>query len=235
MPTDPLTGSRFPDSTYTPAIWTWIEQAVRDLSDNTIPYFTTTTARNTAYTNWQNAGGVWRKGLYCHVNDDLYRSGSTANTWELVPTSYETKMMRAQRTTNTATLANAAYTAFSSNTDWTEVDPWGMRGTGATVTAVWTGWYQINASVWFNNNATGARGLRLVPGGSYDIGSGAGGSISLGSVAASPGGVDTTVSGSHLCSLTAGQTVQLEGYQSSGAALQINEVRISAAYLGPNS
>lgn len=234
MPTDPF-GNRFPDSTYAATIWTWIEQAVRDLGPKGIPTFSTTTARNTAYTNWITAGGTWRLGLFCTVNGVLYTSGATTNTWDVVPTTYETKMMRAQRTVNTYTLVNAAYTAFSSNTDWTEDDPWGMHSSGATLNAVWTGWYQINAGVTFNNNATGIRGIRLVPGGSYDIGGGTSASVSIGQVPAATGGTDTNVTGAHLTKLTAGQTVQLEAYQSSGTSLQINDVRISAAYLGPNT
>lgn len=83
MPTDPLTGSRIPASTNVPNVPQDINNAVFDLSDNTIPFFTSTTARNTAYSAWVAAGGVMRNGLYCHVNSvglQVYE----ASTWRTV-------------------------------------------------------------------------------------------------------------------------------------------------------
>jgi hypothetical protein len=68
LPSDALTGSRYPSSTDAPNIPQHIQNAVFDLADNTIPRFTSTTARNTAYSTWVTQGGVMTEGLYCHVN-----------------------------------------------------------------------------------------------------------------------------------------------------------------------
>ena len=67
MPTDPLTASRYPSSNAAPNVAQDIQNAVFDLSDNTIPRFATTTARDTAFTAWTNSGGVLVDGLHCHV------------------------------------------------------------------------------------------------------------------------------------------------------------------------
>lgn len=83
MPTDPLTGSRYPSSSAAPNINQDIQNAVLDLSDNTIPNFSTTGARDTAYTAWVALGNTMRSGLYCTVADKTYiYSGST---WRGMP------------------------------------------------------------------------------------------------------------------------------------------------------
>jgi hypothetical protein len=68
VPTDPLTASRYPAATNAPNVPQDIQNAVFDLADNTIPFFSSTAARDTAYTNWVAAGGVMRNGLVCYVN-----------------------------------------------------------------------------------------------------------------------------------------------------------------------
>jgi hypothetical protein len=86
VPTDPLTGSRYPASSAAPNVAQDIQNAVLDLSDNTIPNFATTTARDSAYSAWVALGNAMRDGLHCHVQgvgDQTYLSGSW-NTWTAV-------------------------------------------------------------------------------------------------------------------------------------------------------
>lgn len=231
MPTSPLTGSRFPDSTYTPAIWTWIEQAVRDIEDNTSPYYATATARDNAYAAWVAQGNAMRNGLECYVNGVgkmIYEN----DAWHSMPTTNEVRMMRAQRNVDTA-IASGSWLPFASNTNWGEIDTYGMRTSGATWIAPWTGWYQLIATIYFEPNATGARGLRLQPLDGQGIGEGAGQPYELVLLGASPSPHTFVVTGSHITDLIAGQRVQLEAYQSSGASLIVRSVRMSAMY-APN-
>ena len=65
MHTDPLTASRYPDSTDSPNVAQYIQNAVMDLSDNTIPRFATTTARDSAYSAYVSAGGAMANGMTC--------------------------------------------------------------------------------------------------------------------------------------------------------------------------
>jgi hypothetical protein len=82
LPTDPLTGARYPSSGDSPNIAQYIQNAVNDLSDDTCPSFSTTTARNTAYTNWVSAGNTMRNGLQCSVvgYPQIYRAGGWHGT-----------------------------------------------------------------------------------------------------------------------------------------------------------
>ena len=81
MPTDPLTGSRYPSSSAAPNVAADIQNAVMDLADNTIPRFSTTAARDTAYANWVTAGGVMASGLTCAVGDMLYTYSTASSSW----------------------------------------------------------------------------------------------------------------------------------------------------------
>lgn len=141
--------------------------------------------------------------------------------------------MRAQRNTNTPGFPHNEWTGFGSPTNWNHTDAWGMHGSGATVVHLWTGWYQVNATLWFNNDGTGARGIALMPSAGVDIGEGAAQRVYLDMRGATAGGSDSILSGSLLYSVNAGATVTLEGWQNSGAPLQVNSVRISATYIGP--
>lgn len=142
------------------------------------------------------------------------------------------RMMRAQRTP-TGTIPTAAYTSFTSDTGWTETDPWNMRSTGATFVAPWTGWYQINATVYFAADGTGARGIALEPASGVDVGNGNGTQLRLALVPAATSN-STIVSGSHLTQLNAGNTVQLSAYQNSGGSLAVENINISMTFLGRN-
>jgi len=83
VPTDPLTASRYPSLSSAVNVPQDIQNAVYDLSDNTIPYFTSTTARTSAYSAWVSSGGVMRNGLYCHVNGlGLCRYNAGTAAWQ---------------------------------------------------------------------------------------------------------------------------------------------------------
>lgn len=144
------------------------------------------------------------------------------------------RMMRAQRNINNDAFPNNAWTSFNGATDWTETDPWNMRGAGGTLTAPWTGWYQINVTLNWASNTTGNRGLALQPAAGVNIGEGAGQPVYLTYVKANSAG-GTALSGSHITALTAGDSVTLSGFQDSGGPLTVQAVRISAAYLGDNA
>ena len=233
--TEPLTGASVPVGSDAPDIAAIVTNAINGVADNTIPYFTSTALRDSAYSTWVANGGAMRNGLTCHVGTTRYVYISGA--WVPDAIGYQTKMMRAQRNVDTESFPNNAWSVFSSDTNWSDsgTDPWNMRSTGGTLVAVWTGWYQINATIWWNNNATGIRGLALQPAAGTNVGEGAGQRLDLARVPAATGGFDTVVSGSHLTPLTAGNTVQIAGFQNSGAGLTVNAVRFSAAYLGPNT
>jgi hypothetical protein len=76
--TDPLTGARYPDSTDSATLWDKIQNAVNDLSGMSVPRFTSTTARDTAYSNWVAAGHTMTDGLECNVSGThyIYRSAT---------------------------------------------------------------------------------------------------------------------------------------------------------------
>jgi hypothetical protein len=67
VPTDPLTASRYPASSDAPNVNQHIQNAVMDLSDNTIPRFSSTATRDTAYSAWVAAGNTMVAGLFCWV------------------------------------------------------------------------------------------------------------------------------------------------------------------------
>lgn len=70
---EPLTGARIPTQSDGPLGGLQIANAVTDIADNTIPFFTTTSARDTAYNAWVTAGGTMRNSLVCAVGDLLYK------------------------------------------------------------------------------------------------------------------------------------------------------------------
>lgn len=67
MPNSFLDAARYPASSAAPNVPQDIENAVLDLEDDTIPYFATSGARDTAFSNWVNAGNTMRDGLHCFV------------------------------------------------------------------------------------------------------------------------------------------------------------------------
>jgi len=141
------------------------------------------------------------------------------------------RAMRAQRNVDTELTTSGSWVPFVSNTNWGEIDTYGMRSTGATWVAPWAGWYHLVATIYFEPNGTGARGIRLMPLDGQGIGEGAGQPYELLVVPASPNPHSTVITGSHITSLAAGERVQLEGYQSSGGSLTVRSVRMSAMYV----
>lgn len=75
---DPLTAARYPDDNEPPSIATFIQNGVNDLSPLTIPTFSSTAARDTAYANWVAAGHAMRNGLMCTVGGQLYLYAASA-------------------------------------------------------------------------------------------------------------------------------------------------------------
>jgi hypothetical protein len=236
MPTtDPLTGASIPLNSDAPDGPGQIKAAVFGVSDNTIPYFTSTALRDSAYSTWVAQGGVMRNSLLCAVGTTLYRTISGGSTWTPIIVDYENRMANARREVNTGSFPNNAWTTFGSNTDWIETDPNGMHANGGTITAVWTGWYLLTGIIWYNSHNTGVRGLGFTPSAGADIGEGAGNFLRVDYRAAIQGGDDTICNGSWVTPLTAGATVTLTGFQNSGALMAINHVAIAAVYLGPNT
>lgn len=86
MPTDPLTGSRYPASTASPNVPQDIQNAVLDLANDTVPTYSTTTARDTAFSNWVALGNTMTDGLMCTVNDKPYIYSTTVPAgWRPLP------------------------------------------------------------------------------------------------------------------------------------------------------
>jgi hypothetical protein len=99
--TNPLTGARYPDNTDATNLAQYYQNVVDDLSPQSIPSFSSATARDTAYSSWVAAGNTMRTGLFCVVAGQLmeYRG-----SWQLVT---ETKL-RQLSTTATGTLASGS-------------------------------------------------------------------------------------------------------------------------------
>lgn len=72
----PLTGARIPDSGDSANIAQYFDNTVKDLEPFTIPQFTSTTARDSAWSVWTAAGHTLTQAA-CMVNGDLqvYRGG----------------------------------------------------------------------------------------------------------------------------------------------------------------
>lgn len=80
--TDPLTGARYPTSGDAAAIATYFQNLANDLSDNTIPVFASTSARDTAFTAWVAQGNSMHDGLHCFVTglgDQTYVNSAWVN------------------------------------------------------------------------------------------------------------------------------------------------------------
>lgn len=104
MPTDPLIGARYPALTAVPNVPQDIANAVLDLTDNTIPHFTTTSLRDTAYASWVAAGNTMRNGLFCSVAGVAMEYDTTYAAWG-APIKYGVEI---NRTVTTAVGNNTA-------------------------------------------------------------------------------------------------------------------------------
>lgn len=81
MATEPLTGARIPDLSFSPNIPQDMSNGIRDLADNTVPQFTSTGSRDSAYSAWVSSGYAMRDGLMCVVGTKLYMYVSATSTW----------------------------------------------------------------------------------------------------------------------------------------------------------
>lgn len=75
MANDPITGARYPEESDSGDVALWIKRAVNDLSTEAVPRFTTTTARDNAYSAAITAGTITavEDGMLCVVNGVPYR------------------------------------------------------------------------------------------------------------------------------------------------------------------
>jgi hypothetical protein len=83
MATDPISGARYALETDSGDVALWVQRGVNDLSSQVIPRFTTTTARDNAYTAAITAGTISSipNGAQCSVNGTPYRRIN--GTWRI--------------------------------------------------------------------------------------------------------------------------------------------------------
>lgn len=83
MPNEILTGARYPLGTDVPNIAQFIQNAVNDLADNTIPRFASPAARDTAFSSWVSAGNSMTSGLACFTQSDgrFWRYDTASSSW----------------------------------------------------------------------------------------------------------------------------------------------------------
>lgn len=155
MPTDALTGSRYPASSNVPNVPQDIQNAVFDLSDNTIPYFTSTTARNTAYSTWVTQGGTMRNGLQCYVNSVgpmIYELGQWRNLTGVMGLLHgsSTQAITSGGSHKAVTLASSQYAD-------------GITAVTASgrLTAVFPGRYLVSGAVTYATSGASASGYRV--------------------------------------------------------------------------
>jgi hypothetical protein len=89
LPTDPLTGARYPASSASPAVYQDIQNAVNDLSDVIGGNYTTNSARDTAFAAWVAQGNTMTNGLQCRVAGfpQVYRSSAWHGVSPIIYTS----------------------------------------------------------------------------------------------------------------------------------------------------
>lgn len=107
--TDPLSGARIPDSTDDTNLASHFQKLGGDLSTITGGIFTTTAARDSAFTNWVAAGNTMKDGLTCRVGGytQVYRSGQ----WRGIATQiYKTNTFTTTSQTASATIATLSIT-----------------------------------------------------------------------------------------------------------------------------
>jgi len=139
----------------------------------------------------------------------------------------------------TATVAAVNFDTKDFDTDWS------FTASSNILTVGTTGVYLLSATVSFQANATGGRGVTIYSGatvsGSGDSATVTGGTRVNGTFVPAVGGaIQTNVSCSGLCSLTAGDKIAVMAYQTSGGALNTNpsgyeETTFSAVFVGKTS
>src|SRR3954471_6166712 len=110
MPTpDPLTSTPVPLDSDAPDGPGQIKAAVFGLSDNTIPFYTSTALRDAAYSTYVANGGAMRHSLVCAVGTTLYRTTGGGSTWNAISVDTEARMASARREVDTGSFPNNAW------------------------------------------------------------------------------------------------------------------------------
>jgi hypothetical protein len=83
LPTNPLTGARYPTSGNATNVPQDIQNAVTDLSVQVLPRYATTAARDSAFSAWTSAGNSLAEGMYAYTQaeDTLWYYNGTVWTW----------------------------------------------------------------------------------------------------------------------------------------------------------
>lgn len=161
MPTDPLTGSRYPASSDSPNIAQYIQNAVYDLADNTIPRFATTAARDSAFAAWVSAGNSMTDGLHCWVSavgDQVYLSGAWVTIGNGVPFPQPFGFLLGS---GTQAVATGTATALLLNLQQRLTN---MNATlsGGILRATIPGWYLVSGGVSFPATSGGTRRMASI-------------------------------------------------------------------------
>ena len=156
-----------------------------------------------------------------------------------VPPICTARRAAAQAFSNSATI-------YAVNLDTEDIDTDGMFAPTANfITIQTTGIYQLSMSVCFSANSTGVRGAFIYLNPTF-TGSGDSATINTGtrltgSLTSASSALQTSIGGSLVWSLTAGNTIALAAYQSSGGSVSTNAsasfeyTYLSAAWLGKTS
>jgi hypothetical protein len=158
LPTDPLTASRYPAASAAPNVAQDIQNAVMDLSDNTIAGpFATDAARDAAYTAWVAAGGVMRNGLMCYVTagDQFYKRA--AGAWVPHPGLIPSALLTG---TGTQAVGTGALSIVGLNVSSRASGMTVNTGSGS-IAALRAGVYLVSGGVSFEANTTGRRLVQL--------------------------------------------------------------------------
>jgi hypothetical protein len=155
VPDEPLTGARYPASSDAPNVPQDIQNAVWDLAGYTKPRFTSTAERDTQFAAFVAGGGVLQAGFECHTSDAgggtwTYSGSAWVLTRPTVPPRFRGRRAALQSIPN-ATETTVTWTA----EDYDTAN--GHASTGTTYVIPITGWYQVQASVGYDFNATGIR------------------------------------------------------------------------------
>lgn len=209
MPTDPLTASRYPAATNSPNVPQDIQNAVFDLSDNTTPFFTSTTARDTAYTAWVAQGGVMRDGLFCYVNA-VGRMVYVSGAWERDGAPPAHALLHG---VSTQSLVNNSPTTITLGTQVRATRMTTTVGTGRINVSV-AGIYLVSGMASFDINTTGRRMAAVMLNGTVVT-------QTANTSQASDGPFRLSTS-TYPLSLVAGDFLQLQAYQQSGGALNVD-------------
>jgi hypothetical protein len=221
LPTDPLTGSRYPALGDAPNGPQAVQNAVTDLSDNCIGYFTSTTARNSGFATWVAGGGVMREGLYCHVNG-IGMMTYTGTSWRVL-----TGLHALLHGSTTQSIPNNAYTAVTLGVQVRTVNMTTTTATGR-INCTFDGVYMVSGQASFAANASGRRQVGIMKNGTVIVQT---------QNRSDPDSTNTlpVTTATYAVDLTAGDYLQLAAFQDSGGALNVDKSLsfLQATWIGP--